>query len=53
MKKHEKQNAKRRTLPRLPTGYITYPEYVLLERAAQRYGSKKAAIVEALRRLDL
>jgi hypothetical protein len=53
MRAYQKQNKKRRTLPRLPTGYLSYQEYVLLERAAEKHGSKKAAIVAGLRALDL
>ena len=52
MKRYQKQNEKRRGLPRLPAGYLDYEEFVLLERLAGKYGSKKAALVEGMRRLE-
>ena len=52
MNAQQKQNKRRAGLPRLPSGYLTYPEYVLLERLAAVHGSKKAAILEALKLLE-
>jgi hypothetical protein len=52
MKRYQKQNAKRRGLPRLPSGYLTFEEFVLLERAAVKFGSKRGALVEGLKRLE-
>lgn len=53
MKPYQRQNIKRKTLPRLPSGFLTYEEYVLLARAAEKHGGKKAAILAGLRALDV
>lgn len=42
---------KRRSKPRLPSAYLTYAENKLLCDLADKYGSKKVAIIKGLEQL--